>query len=275
MAPGWRPGHGGCDVAEPSGPAIVAHVDTTVHPTPVQIDITFTDPTVVAGWRLTRNGGSAVPLLWTSVGALSAISLVDYSAPFGVPVSYTLTVTRPNLTTFAITSNVVTVTESGCWLTSGVDGASVPVTLVSWPTRQREPRTAILDVLNREDPVALMDAHRTPAGTMTFYTVTDIESDQLAGILAARGPIMFRSGPGRSIKSVTVVVGRIAENRFSKSGLDQRRMHVIDVQEVKPVPVALPLGATLGGLHSLLPGTLADIANYRPTLLALSQVRTA
>jgi hypothetical protein len=262
-------------VAEPSGPAIVATVDGTVHPTPVQIDITFTDPSNVAGWRLTRNGAGTVPLLWTSVGAQSAISVVDYSAPFGIPVSYTLTVSRPDLTTFAITSNTVTVVETGCWVTSSVDGVSVPVTLVSWPSRSREPRTAIIDVLNREDPVALMDAHRTPSGVMTFYTETDVESDQLQAVLAARAPVMFRSGPGRSIKSVSVVVGKIAENRYTRSGVDQRRMHVIEVQEVKPVPVALPLTATLGGLHSLLPGTLADIANYRPTLLALSQVRTA
>jgi hypothetical protein len=241
----------------------------------VQLDIVITDAAAsVKGWTLTRNDPARAAVVWTGTSAVLAASVVDYTAPFNVPVTYTLTVLLTSGATSVVVSNAVTVPGFDCWLTNPVDGTSLSVMLVTWPTRLWEPRTGILDVLNRADPVALIDEHRTPAGVWNLYTSTDIESDALTAMLRARSPISLRVGPGRSVKSVTVIVGRFGEQRYTDAGDDERRMFAVEVQEVLQVPGVLPLGATLGGLSTLVPGTLADLAAFRPTLLAISQVPT-
>lgn len=254
---------------------IVASLQAGKIPPPVQVDIVILiDPATITGWTVVRNDPAGPVVVWTgSVDVLTA-SVVDYAAPIGIPVRYTLIVGLTNGTTARTTSNAVTVTASGCWLTNPISGTTLAVMLVTWPARLYEPRLALLDVVNRPDPVGLIDEHRTPAGTWTLYTATDAESDALTAMLRARSPVALRVGPGKSVKSVTVLVGRFAEQRYTDAGDDQRRLFVADVQEIGSVPTALPLHATLGGLATLVPTTLADLAALRPTLLALSQVPT-
>lgn len=241
----------------------------------ITVNVTIDNPAGVVGWTIYRNSAVDARLpIWTGTTSSGAYTLTDGTAPLGIPVTYELTVVYAASQT-TVTSAPVTITgTTGCYLTSPATGQTVRVTLVSWPERERAARRARLDVLARADPVVLSDVHSTPAGTWRFHTTTDADTATLIGLLTAQAIAILRTQPGSSIANVTAAIGQITEVRFSDTGGDPRRWVDVEIQEIAPLPAtALPYDATLGGL-AVYQGitTLAQLAQLRPTLLALSQI---
>jgi hypothetical protein len=240
----------------------------------VELGVLIDNPSTVYAWQIWRDSPGQSVLIYTSTGAVAAITVEDITAPLGVPVTYRLVLTFTDGSTFTLPAGPVTITgTTGCYLTDPATSKTIRINLVRWPIRTRAGRGALLDVLNRPDPVGLIDAHRTPAGTWTLYTATDAAGDELDGVLDSVGPIVLRTQPTSSIKSVTVLVGDYAEVRYSGQGGDQRRTWTVSVQEVAQLPAgAFPLPATLNGLDRYVSGTLLDLAALRPTLFQISQI---
>ena len=255
--------------------AIVATV-TAASPVPVvTLTVTIDNPAQVVGWTIYRVSSVDARLpVWLGATSSGAYTLVDHTAPLGVPVTYELAVVYATSST-TVTSAPVTLTgTAGCFLTDPASGTTLAVTLVSWPEREREPRQAALEVPGSPDPVVLSDVHTSPAGDWRFYTATDAATTALVGLLTAQAVAILRTEPGSSIPNTTASIGKIAEVRYSGKGGDQRRWIDVGIQEIAPLPAtALPLDATLGGLavyHGIT--TLAQLALLRPTLLQLSQI---
>ena len=255
--------------------AIVAAV-TAASPVPtVTLTVTIDTPANVVAWTIYRISAVDARLpVWLGSTSSGAYTLVDHTAPLGVPVTYELAVVYAASST-TVTSAPVTITgTTGCYLTDTASGVTLRVTLVTWPAREREPRQAALEVLGRADPVVLSDVHSTPAGQWRFHTTTDADTDALTDLLTAQAIAILRTQPGTSIPNVTASVGKVNEVRVGDRGDDQRRWIDVDIQEIAPLPAtALPLDATLGGL-AVYDGitTLAQLALVRPTLLQLSQI---
>jgi hypothetical protein len=259
----------------------VATIDATViagSPVPnVQVDVFIGTPESVTGWTVTRDQPGRSTSIWVGTVPQEAMSLVDYTAPLGVAVTYRLTITYADFSTEFVEAPPVTITGTvGCFLTDPTTGATLAVELQSWPTRTRVARGSVLDVLNRADPVGLTDLHRTPAGVWTFITRTDAATAALVALLInVFGVVVLRTQPGSSIPGCTALVGDAVERRYTGNGGDPRRFVVVDQQEIEPLPAtALPLDATLGGLAVYDGDTLGELATLRPTLLQLSMIVT-
>jgi hypothetical protein len=240
----------------------------------VQINLTVTLP--AKSYTVSRVGpGGPVPI-WYSTPAKPAESINDYVAPLNTPVTYRLQVIDNNGSyRVPVDTAAVTVTGTGCYLTQPSTGRTLAVTLVAWPDRTWKARQAVLEVEARADPVVLGDVHTSPTGTWRYATETDDDTDELTDLLTAQRVVVLRTQPSSSIKSVTVAVLDIAERRRGSTGADQRRWIDVEQQEIGTLPgLALPINATLGGLNTLVPGTLLDLSNLRPTLLGISQVPT-
>jgi len=250
---------------------------TAATPLPhVRLDVVMDNAAQVLGWSITRNAPAESVKVYVGAAGQSAMSIVDDTAPLGVPVTYSLAVTYAASTTYVDSAVVSIDGTAGCWLTDPAAGTTLQVEISTWPSRKRAARQALLDVLDRPDPVGLTDAYRTPAGTWTLISRSDAYTGQLVALLCGQGVVVLRTQPGSSIASCTALVGDVDEQRYSDQGGDQRRLVTVDVQEIAALPAtALPLAATLGGL-AVYGGvqTLLDLQLLRPTLLALSQIET-
>jgi len=251
---------------------------TVVPGTPIQniqIDTYVNSPGNVLLWTITRNTPSGSAPLYTGSSSSYAVSLIDYTAPIGVDITYTLTITGTDYSTTIVLSNTVRLTGTlGCFLTDPISGKTLAVELQSWPTRTRTARRAVLEVMNRADPVAISDTHLYPAGAWVFITRTDVATADLIDLLTRSTYAVLRSQPDSSIATVTVSVGDIAETRYTGQGGDQRRLNGVLVQEIAALPAtALPIPSTLNGL-STMAATLGALSQLRPTLLQLSQIIT-
>jgi hypothetical protein len=248
----------------------------------VRLDVAIDNAEAVLSWSITRDAPGQTVKVYIGAACTAAMSLVDDTAPLGVPVTYHLTVIYATSTTYVDAAPVTITGTVGCFLTNPASGVTLPVEISTWPSRKRVARQAVLEVLGRADPVGLTDAHTTPVGLWTLLSRTDAYTDALTSLLTAQDVVILRTQPGSSIASCTALVGDVDEQRFSQAGGDQRRLFDVDVQEIAPLPAtALPLNATLGGLaiYPSAPGgspitTLAQLADLRVSLVALSQIET-
>lgn len=249
---------------------------TAADPIPVvTVGVEITNPGAVTSWEVTRESAGIAVSLWLGTTSSGAMSFVDFTAPLGVPCTYRVTVTYADFTSGAASTTATITGTIGCYLTDPATATTIRVELASWPNRRRDARRTLVRVLARRDPVALSDVHDTPAGVWTFVTRTDAATAALVDLLTDVGIVVLRTQPGSSIATVTASVGDVNEGRYSGAGGDQRRVITAEIQEIAPLPgTTLPLDATLAGLAVYDGDTLAELAQLRPTLLALSQIIT-
>lgn len=234
------------------------------------------DTVGITSWQIWRAAAGDRVLVAEGAAPQAAFSIEDHLAPVQVPITYELVIRKTSggtLTQTTFTSNEVMLTGTrGCYLTDPYSGATVTVTLASWPERARQARQAVLSVISRPDPVVLSDVHTWASGTWTFLTGTDGQLDALLDVLQGHGIVYLRTQPGSSIASVYAAAGTISETRYSRSGADQRRMVAVDIQEIAPIPYAgLPSRSNLAGLATLAT-TLEELSRVRETLLQLSLI---
>jgi len=242
----------------------------------VHLDALMDNAAQVVGWSITRTAPGETVKVYVGGPGQSAMSVVDGTAPLGVPVTYQLTVIYPTSTVYADAGPVTITGTVGCFLTSPATGVTLAVEISTWPSRKRTARQAVLAVLGRPDPVGVTDAHNTPLGEWTLISRSDAYTAALTDLLTDQGVVVLRTQPGSSIASCTALVGDVDETRYSTAAGDPRRLFEVEIQEIGAVPAtAYPLAATLGGL-AVYAGitTLAQLADLRPTLLALSQIET-
>lgn len=261
------------------GPATLNATVKAADPVPqVQLDVWIGNPASVGSWVVERITPDEVVPIRIQTGPGAAETFIDYLAPVGVPLTYRLTVTYTNPATspYSVSTEPIVITGTeGCYVTNPATGATLRVTLATWPQQTYAERQAVLEVLARPDPVVLSDVHSTAAGEWTFYTTTDAQRRALLDLLRAQRIVVLRTQPTSSIDTVTAAVGKIVERRFSGYGGDQRRWIEVEHQVIASLPaITLPWPATLDGLHRQVPGTLADLNGLRPTLLQLSMVET-
>lgn len=231
----------------------------------VVLDVWIGSPATVKSWTITRTAPAAEPVLSTVIYATDAFpngnSVEDHECPLGVSVVYTLDVTRTDGTVDHAEARAVALTGTrGCWLTSTVTGACVPVTVVSWDTRKRSARVAYLAVAGRPDPVALSDEHLWPSGTWVLRTGTRETLDALTDVLLSR-LVLLRTQPTSSLRTVYASVGDVSESRaYPGDGSSWVMALQTDVQEVAPIPATARQSAP----------TWRDVASTWPTWTALA-----
>ena len=225
--------------------AIWATAIDTASPPYVQIDTWANDPADVVSWTVTRYCPAAPAMngviIYSGSTHSGAVSLQDHEAPFGVPITYTLRLTYADGTEEVFTSNVVTLTGGpefgGCWISDPSTGSAMRIIIQEWTSRERAARQAVLNVMNRADPVVLSDLHVWPSGEILFGTRTQAQLVQARSILMGSRIILVRSWAGSSIEAAYMAVGDISEDRvYAYDPYAWDRSLVVSYQEVRPVP---------------------------------------
>jgi hypothetical protein len=249
---------------------------TAVDDTPpyAQVDTWSGRPDDITSWTVTRNV-PAVPVsdrvvIYQGTTHPGAFSIEDDEAPFGVPISYTFTVTYTNGTRASWSSNSVTLTGGtgfgGCWVTDPAAGRSLRVTIAEWTTRDFAARQSVLAVMNRPDPIVLSDVHTWASGDIVLITATQADLTTLRAILNGSRIILIRSWAGSSIEAAYMAVGDYSESRiYATDPYAWDRSVSIAYQEIRPVPVtARDLRVSWGDIAASF-ATWAAVDDYFPT----------
>lgn len=249
-------------------------ITTTLQPEwPPRVLVTVTGLTlgdVVSVYRVVSGARTAVRA--GSIAAADDVSFVvlDAELPFGVPVSYLVSVNGMEAST---ASTTYTLTGGKVALTDAVGGQSAEVVIRAWPEKAYDRRTSRFRAGGRNIVVAGELAGYS--GTIELFTETTSSRDNVAALLdgATEGTIQIRQPGGYDgVDSYVVVTGWI-ERRFSQDGTDQRRTLLLDVVEVEGWAPALEArGYTLQDVANAYTGlTLANLGADYATLLALAQ----
>jgi hypothetical protein len=242
----------------------------------VQINAWIGDPETVTSWSIEREapgaGGDANVIVWVGTAGTAGISVIDREAPLEVPVRYKLILHRGNVSTVFYSPWITITGTIGCYLTDTSSGLTIPAQVQAWPERARAPRQAVLEVINRSDPIVISDVHTTPTGTWTFLTRTKDELDALYNVLLPGRLVLLRTQPASSLRTTYAAVGRITERRLYPGRGDRwERLTDVEIQEIAPIP------ATARILHVTWQTvadtwlTWAQVPAAMPTWLDLSQ----
>lgn len=137
----------------------------------------------------------------------------DYESWFGQPATYTAVTAGGSLTTSTVQLDV-----SVAWLRHpGVPSLSLPIDFQGWGTPVRPVNQAVLDVLNRRDPIVVSDSRRkTPRGTLTLRTKTLPEATALLELFDDVTPLLLDLPPalGYGIEHYYLAMGDLTEDRL-------------------------------------------------------------
>ncbi|MFE7133393.1 hypothetical protein ACFVIM_21305 [Streptomyces sp. NPDC057638] len=125
----------------------------------------------------------------------------------------------------------ITVPGTGRVVLTTASGETAVVDVQAWPERAYARSSATLAVVGREDPIVLLDALRSPTGTVTFLTRTDAEAAALLTVLRSPAPIRLAS-PCPAVPNVSFVALSTAAARLTADGSDPRRLWPTPIQEV-------------------------------------------
>lgn len=249
-----------------------------------------TDGDLVTVYRLVD--GDAVPVR----GAIDVLPdgtgtlvVTDLSAPFGVPVQYRVDQTDGGTgTVTSQTSNVVTLTAPGPWLSLPITGDAVQLTIVDWPEKSYKARQSLIAVAGRATPIAVSDKRIAAESTMVVLTRTRDDLMALRSLLEAGVVIQVRPVCG-AVEAEYVAIGDVSETRYKPSsratdggtpaGSDWRRLVTMQCQVVDEPARTIPaVGDTLADLHAYVGGDTATLSTLHfsdfpspATLLTIAQ----
>lgn len=183
----------------PPPPPLTVTVVATPHPQDsppsIQIDVTVT-PQVQNTIRVMRveESGSGTPVRTGDPATLVAGEWtgLDYEAPYGVPVTYRVTLDNG----LVATSNAVTLepAEQNWLIHPGIPSLSRPVRVSEFRDRVRSTATGVHMVLGRSTPVIITDGVRqAPTFPLTLYTVGLDEEAALLALLADSSPLLLQT----------------------------------------------------------------------------------
>jgi hypothetical protein len=159
-----------------------------------------------------------------SESSLAAVQTVeDREAPLDVPVTYELR--APDQPTFFAVSEPVTL-DSGnrTWLTHPDRGRAFLATVAEEPEQTRDITRGVFQVIGRARPIAVSSAQRqSSAATLTVWTETFAERDELLDLLDDGAPLLLRApanlghGPGEWLSIGAVQYKAVGHGAFEHS----------------------------------------------------------
>lgn len=217
--------------------ALTATAVNTVYPprvlltaTGMDIGATITINRIVAGQRTPVRGANAV------VTTATSLVIVDAEIPFGVPVTYALTIVGDDATT----SSVTYVLPGGkVVITDAITATAAEVVILSWPDQAQEAVSSVFVVDRRN--IVVNGGLAQYRSTVDLFTETTAGGDQLDRLLnaATSGIVQVRQPGGYDgVDGYWAVLG-VGKTRWSQDGSDQRRIWTVDVAEVDGWPAAL------------------------------------
>lgn len=218
---------------------------------------------VVSGLRTLVRAGS------TAAAVDPSFVLTDAELPFGVPVSYVVSVNGVEYTSAGVT---YTLPGGKVALSDAVSGQSAEAVIMAFPERNFDRENTVYVAGGRK--VAVVGDLTGFTGQIKLFCETTSIRDNIYALLAVatQGVIQIRQPGGYDgIDSYVAVLGA-NEARFSQDGSDERRYVTLDVVEVDAWAAALVAGSyTLQDIADAYTGlTLADLSGDYATLLSIA-----
>lgn len=213
--------------------------------------------------RTVVRGGDAV------TATADALVLVDAEAPFGVLLTYYLTVDQADTS-----SATVTLSLSRAALSDAISGDSAEVVILAWPEKRTERTASVFAVGGRN--IVVSGQAGGFSSTIDIFVETDDSKNNVLGLLrdATSGILQLRSDQALTSDGVDcyIVATSWAEQRYSQDGTDERRIISMDAVETTPWGPALESSTfTLADIAAFyVDGTLNDLAEDYTTLLDLA-----
>ena len=163
--------------------------------------------------------------------ANDAAVVVDAEQPFGVQLTYTLTVDGLD-----IDSEVVTVTLAGgkVALSDAIAGNASEVVILAWPEKSHDVQSSVFKIAGRNIVVS-GQAGGFEGGLELFTETNDARANVVALLKSATsGILQVRQSGGYDDVDAYVHVRQFIPTRWSQDGSDQRRVIVLDVVETAP-----------------------------------------
>lgn len=201
---------------------------------------------------------------------VDVLTRADAEPPFGVNLTYTLTVDDVDLE-----NEVLAVALSGgkVAISDAIAGNAAEVVILAWPEKSRVRPTSVFPVGGRN--IVVSGSRGGFSGTIEVFTETDDQKNNLLDLLdtATSGIVQVRqSGPYDGVDAF-VSVQSDTERRYSQDGSDERRVIVLDVVEATRWAPGLESSTfTLADIATAYTGlTLQELANDYATLLGIAQ----
>jgi hypothetical protein len=217
---------------------LTASLVSTVYPPRVLLTATGLDigqPITIS--RIVSGQRTAVRGADNTVMTATTLVIVDSEIPFGLPVSYVLTIGGSDDTT----TTPVTYTLPGgkVVLSDAPGGLSAEVVIMSWPDQAQDAQASVF-VVDRKNIVVTAGLAQYRS-TVDLFTETTAGGDQLDRLLnaATSGIVQVRQPGGYDgVDGYWAVLG-VSKTRWSQDGSDQRRIWSLSVAEVDPWPTSL------------------------------------
>lgn len=217
--------------------SLTATAVATVYPprvlltaTGLDVGATITINRIVAGQRTPVRGANAL------VTTAATLVVVDAEIPFGVPVTYALTIVGDDSTTTAVT---YTLPGGKVAITDAITATAAEVVILSWPAQDQDAVSTVFVVDRRN--IVVNGGLAQYRSTIDLFTDTTAGGDQLDRLLNActSGIVQIRQPGGYDgVDGYAAILGA-SKNRWSQDGSDPRRIWTIDVAEVDGWPGAL------------------------------------
>lgn len=263
-----------------AAPTVVAYNDPM--PTP-RVEVTVVTVSDTATYTLVRSDPSGTVTVrggYRHPAAGGPSIVVDYEAPFGVPVSYSVTAydsTGAASVPSPWSNPPVTLPDPTCpWLADAVVPASaVTVSPTVWAARQHTRTSSVLWPVTADSAVVIANTKPRPTSDIQLLTYTNGEAARLRTVLAAATAI-FRPPSTWDWPGGYVYLDAITETRLSpKKPTDQRRlwdMTMVPVLAPPPVLIVTVVNwaavvgfyATWGALKATKATWLAVVRNPDP-----------
>jgi hypothetical protein len=212
--------------------------------------------------RTAVRGGNAITV--TS----DTLVLIDAEAPFGVLLTYILTIDQVD---YALATVTLSLTKAA--LSDAISGDAAEVVVLAWPEKRTERTASVFAVGGRNIVVSGQASGFT--GTIDLFVETDDSKNNVLNLLrgATSGIVQLRSDQSVTSDGVDcyIVAQSWAEQRYSQDGSDERRIISMDVVETTTWGPTLESSTfTLADIALAYPGgILQDIADDYATLLEL------
>jgi hypothetical protein len=176
----------------------------------------------------------------------------DAEAPFGVPLTYYLTINGTDTDNATITLSLDKVA-----LSDAINGNAAEVVILAWPEKRRDRASTVYPVGGRN--IVVVGQQGGFSGSIDLFVETDAAKNNVLSTIqnATSGTLQLRADNATTSDGVDCYISILSasENRYSQDGSDERRILSLDVAESTPWGPALESPTF----------TLADIANAYPS----------
>jgi len=223
-------------------------VTLTVEPVVQSVTVAFAVPAGMNRVSIRRVGPSGAPAYvrgWeeATVTPGSTLSVRDFEAPIGFPLTYTVTAWADATPATTDTGTAATeIPDGGCedtWLTDLARPMNTQrVVIEGLPELAYQVDATVHAILGRRTPIVASDIADTPTFELSFLTDDADSRDKARASLGNGVPVLLRSPPENGIGSVYFSVLGFREQRIVKAAREDDRRFVVNcVQVTRPDPI--------------------------------------